>query len=156
MHNALDNPAAVNAEASAGPRPACDTPPSTHGPDGDLAAIDAEIRRRAALRHSGRDIQGRFLPGNHCGGGNPMAGRAAKLRAELLRMATKMNWGVIARKLGAMAEGGDLAAIQMLHSLGWPPAGRELKLRMEALETNLRNVLERIEALEPSRKRGRV
>ena len=72
------------------------TSPSTHGPDG-------------------RTARGTFAPGNKLGKGNPLAGRAAKLRARLLRKVTADDFDAIADKLIAMAKGGDLAAIRELY-----------------------------------------
>ena len=62
--------------------------PSTHGPNG------------------------RFQPGNKLGKGNPLAGRAAKIRAELLKSSSKADVKAICRKLIDGAKGGDLAFIK--------------------------------------------
>jgi hypothetical protein len=67
--------------------------PSTHGSDG-------------------RSPDGKFRPGNKLGRGNPLAGRAAKIRAELLKMSTRKEVREICRKLIDGAKDGDLAFIR--------------------------------------------
>jgi hypothetical protein len=90
--------------------------PSTHGPNG-------------------RDASGRFTLGNREGKGNPLAGRAAKIRAVLLRKLTPKRAATIADKLIAMAEAGDLAAMKELwdRTIG-RASPLELLERVEALE----------------------
>jgi len=90
--------------------------PSTHGPDG-------------------RDASGRFTRGNQLGRGNPLAGRAAKLRATLLEAVTPERLATIVDALLCAAERGDLAAIKEVldRTLGRPSAA-ELLERLEALE----------------------
>ena len=61
---------------------------------------------------NGKDNRGRFVPGNPLGRGNPLAGRAAKIRAELLRMSTTAEIRAICRKLIDGAKDGDLAFIR--------------------------------------------
>ena len=67
--------------------------PSTHGPDG-------------------QDTKGRFAKGNRMGRGNPLAGRAAKIRAALLKASTQEDVTIIARQLIEGAKSGDLAFIR--------------------------------------------
>lgn len=95
------------------------TSPSTHGGDG-------------------RSAGGRFTAGNKLGRGNPLAGRAAKIRAVLLRKLTPAQAGAIADQLIAKAVKGDLAAIRELldRTIG-KPAQAELLERIEALEQAL-------------------
>jgi hypothetical protein len=94
--------------------------PSTHGSNGQ----------------QGRD--GRFVAGNKLGRGNPLAGRAAKIRAVLLKSVTAADAKEIAAKLVEMAKGGDLAAIRELldRTIG-KPAATELLERIEALEQHM-------------------
>lgn len=61
---------------------------------------------------NGKDSAGRFAKGNRLGKGNPLAGRAAKIRAELLRMSTKASVREICQKLIEGAKAGDLAFIR--------------------------------------------
>jgi hypothetical protein len=66
-------------------------------------------------RGIGRDARSnRFLPGNRFGRGNPLAGHAAKIRAELLKAMKPADVREIIRKLILMAKTGDLAAIKEL------------------------------------------
>jgi hypothetical protein len=84
---------------------------------------------------NGRRPDGRFGPGNKLGKGNPLAGRAAQIRAVLLRKLTPKAAGRIADKLIAQASDGDLAAIRELldRTIGKPGAA-EIVERIEALE----------------------
>ena len=84
---------------------------------------------------NGQDGRGRFAPGNRLGRGNPLAGRAAKIRAVLLRRLSPKLAGEIADALIAQAKAGDLAAIRELldRTIG-KPAATELLERIEALE----------------------
>jgi hypothetical protein len=90
--------------------------PSTHGP-------------------SGQDAKGRFTVGNRHGKGNPLAGRAAKIRAVLLKRLTIKDAQAIADQLITLAKSGDLAAIKELldRTIGKPSPG-DLLERVEALE----------------------
>ncbi|HEY8665649.1 MAG TPA: hypothetical protein VIL86_03245 [Tepidisphaeraceae bacterium] len=63
---------------------------------------------------NGKDASGRFARGNKLGRGNPLAGRAAKIRAVLLAKLTPAAVGEIADKLIAQAKTGDIAAIREL------------------------------------------
>jgi len=66
----------------------------------------------STLGTNGKDASGRFAKGNRLGRGNPLAGRAAKIRAELLRLSTSADVKAICRKLIDGAKGGDLAFIR--------------------------------------------
>ena len=66
------------------------------------------------LGTNGRENNGRFSPGNHLGCGNPLAGRASKIRAVLLEQLSKDKMVKIADRLIRMAERGNLASIREL------------------------------------------
>jgi len=91
--------------------------PSTHGTNG------------------GRDNTGRFAPGNKLGQGNPLAGRAAKIRAALFKAVNAKDMAAIVGKLVEKAKTGDLAAIRLLldRTLG-PAVEIDILARLEALE----------------------
>jgi hypothetical protein len=61
---------------------------------------------------NGQDRKGRFTRGNRLGRGNPLAGRAAKIRAMLLKASTPEDVKVIAQRLIEGAKAGDLAFIR--------------------------------------------
>jgi hypothetical protein len=63
---------------------------------------------------NGRDAQGRFLPGNPGGPGNPFARRSAHLRRAFLEAVSDADLQAIARTLVERAKGGDLAAIKVV------------------------------------------
>ena len=104
--------------------------PSTHGPDGGNPPQPPAAPRGP---------RGRFATGNKLGRGNPLAGRAARIRAELLRALTPADAKAIAGTLIDLAKGGDLAAINTLldRTIG-KPSQLELLERVEALETSVR------------------
>jgi hypothetical protein len=105
----------MSTEPTENPTPA----PSTHGPDG-------------------KDGRGRFAKGNKLGKGNPLAGRAAKIRAVLLKKLTPAVAGQIADQLITAATAGDMAAVRELldRTIG-KPVPSEMAERMEALERRL-------------------
>jgi hypothetical protein len=72
---------------------------------------------------NGRNAQGRFLPGNQGGPGNPFARRCAAIRKAFLEAVSEEDMQAIATQLVARAKGGDLAAIKvlLLWTLGKPP-----------------------------------
>jgi len=87
---------------------------------------------------NGQDAHGRFKPGNRLGRGNPLAGRAARIRAVLLRKLSPREAGEIADVLLRMAKGGDLAAIRELFDrTTGKPVQSELLERIEALESKI-------------------
>lgn len=87
---------------------------------------------------AGQDPRGRFAPGNRLGRGNPLAGRAAKIRAALLRAVSPADARAVAGKLVEMAKAGDLPAIrELLDRTAGKPAQSELLERVEALEAAL-------------------
>jgi len=89
---------------------------------------------------NGQDARGRFAPGNRLGKGNPLAGRAAKIRAVLLRKLTPKDAAAIADKLIADAKAGDLAAIKELFDR---TIGRPAQLEMIEEVQALRELIER-------------
>ena len=71
----------------------------------------------------GRDPQsGRFLQGNRLGRGNPLARRAATLRAELFHTTTRQRMQNLVDALLTKAERGDVAAAKLVlqYTLGEP------------------------------------
>ncbi len=85
----------------------------------------------------GRTSRGTFAKGNRLGVGNPLAGRAAKLRARLLRQVRRKDIDDIGAQLVSMAKGGDLAAIkELLDRLIGKSVAFDFIERIEALEAN--------------------
>lgn len=86
---------------------------------------------------NGRTAGGRFAPGNREGRGNPLAGRAARIRAKLLK--TKpADIDLIIAKLVEKAKGGDLASIhEFLNRTIGKPVQSELLERIEELERRM-------------------
>jgi hypothetical protein len=84
---------------------------------------------------NGKDSAGRFAKGNKLGRGNPLAGRAAKIRAILLKALTPADAKAIAAELVTKAKTGDLAYIRELldRTIG-KPSSSDLLERIEALE----------------------
>jgi len=86
----------------------------------------------------GRDGQGRFAAGNRLGSGNPLAGRAAKIRAALLDKMDADTTSAVCDALIGQAKGGDLAAIrELLDRTAGKPTQADLLDRLEALEAAL-------------------
>jgi hypothetical protein len=72
---------------------------------------------------AGRDREtGRFTLGNHLGRGSPLAGKAAKLRAELFATTTRQRMRNLVDALLTKAEAGDTAAAKLIlqYTLGEP------------------------------------
>jgi hypothetical protein len=105
-----------------------------HNGDGQPPGTPAPLEPRVD-GGTGRNRKGQFTRGNPGGVGNPLGGRAAKIRALLLRKLTDRDAGRIAAKLIQMAAAGDLAAIKELFD-------RTIGKAAQA------DVLERIERLE--------
>lgn len=63
-------------------------------------------------RTAGKDAKGKFAKGNRLGRGNPLAGRAAKIRAAVLKASTPEDVKAIAQRLIDGAKSGDLAFIR--------------------------------------------
>src|SRR5919108_4963478 len=72
---------------------------------------------------TGRDAQGRFVPGNQVARGNPFARRMARLRSTALAAVSGPDLEAIVRQLVAAAKAGDVAAAKVLlpYVLGRPP-----------------------------------
>ena len=88
----------------------------------------------APTANGGKDVRGRFAPGNTLGRGSPLAGRAAKIRAVLLRKLTDAETEKIGDRLLAMAQGGNLLALRELldRTIGKPTQFEVLE-RLDAL-----------------------
>jgi len=82
---------------------------------------------------------GKFTAGNKCGRGDPLAGRAAKIRAVLLQTLTPAAAKRIAIALLAKAEAGELPYIRELldRTIG-KSVESEVLARIERLETLVR------------------
>ena len=84
---------------------------------------------------SGRDASGKFSKGNTLGKGNPLAGRAAKIRAVLLDLMTEERAQILGMTLMVMAANGDLAAIKEIFDRTIGKASQvEILERLEKLE----------------------
>jgi len=84
---------------------------------------------------SGRGRDGRFLPGNRAGKGNPLAAHVQRLRAALLNAVAPTDLKVVARKLLSLAKAGDVtAARELLQRTLGPPVETDMLERIEALE----------------------
>ena len=97
--------------------------PSTHGPDGATP---------------GRRSNGQFAKGNRLGVGNPLAGRAAKLRSTLLASVTEKDVRTIMKSLIREALAGDVASAKLVlaYSVG-QPAAADIAQRLDELENRL-------------------
>ena len=85
-----------------------------------------------------RAPDGRFLPGNKAGKGNPLARRAQRLRAELFRQCTPARFQAIIGALLDKAEAGDIVAIkETLERVLGAPVAIDVLERLEALEARL-------------------
>jgi len=93
---------------------------------------------RPSPHGGGRGGDGRFVAGNKFGRGNPLAGRASRIRAVLLRKMSPAVAGRIADRLIAQAQTGDMVAIRELldRTIGKPSA-TELLERVEQLEARI-------------------
>ena len=95
--------------------------PSTHGSNGGLG--------------DGRIDRGRFGKGNRYGKGNPLAGRAAKLRAVLLKRVKDKDMVEVVDALIAQAKAGELNAIkEFLNRCIGTPVPQDIEERLAALE----------------------
>ena len=104
------------------------TTPSTHGSSGN---------------GDGRDPKGRFAPGNKLGRGNPLAGRAAKIRAVLMRKLTDKVVDELADVVLGMARGGDLAAFrELLDRTQGKSVAFDVLQRVQELEERLDALIE--------------
>src|SRR5262245_59899238 len=118
-HDGAKRPADAKGHAN-GPTPANHrawlvppvAPPLEAVADGATRATPAPPPTPAATLNHAAD--GRFLPGNHCGRGNPHARRQAELRAALTEAVGQGRLERMAAKLAAQAEAGDEAAAKLL------------------------------------------
>ena len=87
---------------------------------------------------NGRDEHGKFSYGNKCARGNPLAGRAMQLRAELLAVLTPEAIHQVAERLLERALKGNLKAIAetLDRSIG-KASQMEVIERVELLEARL-------------------
>ncbi len=85
-----------------------------------------------------RDAQGRFLPGNKGGPGNPFGKRVANLRKALMDAVTEDDLTEVVESLIAKAKSGDIAAIKVLFDrLFGPPIAADVVERIERLEQQI-------------------
>jgi ribosomal protein L17 len=85
-----------------------------------------------------RDAQGRFLPGNKGGPGNPFGKRVANLRKALMDAVTEDDLTEVVESLITKAKNGDIAAIKVLFDrLFGPPIAADLLERIEQLEQQI-------------------
>jgi len=84
---------------------------------------------------NGKGPDGKFLPGNKLGQGNPLAGRAAKLRATALASVSQTDMRRIMKAMVKAAIGGDVAAAKVClsYSIG-EPLPFDLIERVQTLE----------------------
>ncbi len=107
---------------------------------------------------------GRFLPGNPGGPGNPHAGQVARLRSVMLDAVTEDDLRAVTRKLVEMALAGDLKAVDLLlnRTLGKADSGPAVAIQMNqqgqtsTFEQRRAELVERIRAkiTEVAAKRG--
>jgi len=82
---------------------------------------------------NGQGPNGRFLPGNKLGRGNPLAGRAAKLRSAALAAVTVTDMRKIMKTMVSLAISGDTTAAKFVYgySIGEPVAHDLMELFAE-------------------------
>lgn len=81
---------------------------------------------------NGRAKDGTFIEGNSGGPGNPHAQQVARLRSVMLKCVTEKSMRNVVKKLIALAEGGDLKAIELLlnRTVGKPVEGPQIALQV--------------------------
>ena len=83
----------------------------------------------------GRGPNGRFLPGNRAGRGNPLAKKAQQLRVGLMQAVKPGDLRAVILKLVELGKGGDVAAAKLLFDRVLGPAVEvDLIERLEKLE----------------------
>jgi len=99
-----------------------------------------QIDKPSEPRGNGRGTDGKFLPGNKCGRGSPLAGMASKLRAAMLKAVKVGDVKAIIGAMIAKARGGDVAAAKLVlqYTIG-EPQPYDLTARMEEIEQSLLN-----------------
>ncbi len=86
----------------------------------------------------GRDLRGRFLPGNAGGPGSPQAGAVARLRSAMLSGVTEDAMRAIIEKLVGLALEGNVAACrEVLDRTVGKPIEPDILERLERLEQSL-------------------
>jgi hypothetical protein len=90
---------------------------------------------------NGQGTNGRFLPGNKLGRGNPLAGRAAQIRAGLMQACTPERMRKAAERLMSQAEAGDRQAFAELcdRTIG-KATNQDVVDRLERLESALESL----------------
>jgi hypothetical protein len=91
------------------------------------------------LERGERGANGRFLPGNKGGPGNPHAARVGELRSALLEAVQPADLRAIAQALVASAKGGDVASAKVVFErvLG-RPLETDILARLDELEARAR------------------
>ena len=83
----------------------------------------------------GRGTNGKFLPGNRLGRGNPLGGKVAKLRAAMLRAAKVGDVQAVLAALLKKAKVGDVAAAKLYFAYtAGEPVPLDLIERLDRLE----------------------
>ncbi len=89
---------------------------------------------------NGRDVTGRFAPGNAGGPGNPYARQVAALRAAMMEAVSPADLRAVVSKLLELAKGGNVTAIrEVLERTLGKPVEADLLERMERLEAQAAN-----------------
>ena len=109
----------------------------------DKNALDQAESQPSASVVDGRDVHGRFTPGNKAAKGNPHASQVAKLRSAALQAVTEDKIERIIAKLVELAEEGNVqAAKEVLDRCLGKPQELDLIERVEQLEQQLDQALE--------------
>lgn len=91
----------------------------------------------------GRDVHGRFAPGNRAGQGNPFAKRVAELRSAFYEAVSREDLAAVVRALVEKARAGDVpAAREVLERLLGKAEAIDVLARVEELEQRLAEVAE--------------
>ena len=87
----------------------------------------------------GRGPDGRFLPGNPGGRGNPHARKVGKLRSAMLAAVSQSDMRAIIKRLVQDAKAGDAAAARLIldRCLG-PAEAHDVEVRLLEMEAKLR------------------
>jgi len=99
---------------------------------GGTEVVNTVTKRK---KRTERGPDGRFLPGNSGGPGNPYGRRVAELRNALMEAVTPDRLRRMIESLVQAAEGGDTAAAKLVlsYTLG-PPVAADILERLEALK----------------------
>lgn len=87
---------------------------------------------------AGRDVKGRFTPGNRIGKGRPIGAKVEQLRRALIKSVGTDDIREIVSVLLTQAKNGDLAAVKIVfeRTLG-QPVQADLLQRLEELESTI-------------------